>query len=164
MHTSIDGALVLSESSLLANPAIQVSEIMRGRTRHRNHARGSITSERADESSTLRGRSRQRASSPIGSASRNHSPSLMSPPRHFALHNRLRDGRREHCPSRATSPSGRKASLRQGREARVRSSSRGRRPEGHRTVDSLSSLRNEFFAPDEISNQNINDGPTEETK
>jgi hypothetical protein len=75
-----------------------------------------------------------------------HSP----PTRHLALYNRLRDGRREHCPSRATSPSGRKASLRQRtRGSRSRSSSRGPRSEGHRTVDSQSSLRHEVFAEEQ---------------
>lgn len=146
MHKSIDGAI-----------AYDVSEMMRGRTRHRchssrdsapnNNTNNNADRAAADESSTLRGRSRQRASSPRGSASRNQSPSLLSPTRHLALYNRLRDGRREHCPSRATSPSGRKASLRQRtRGSRSRSSSRGPRSEGHRTVDSQSSLRHEVFA------------------
>lgn len=141
MHKSIDGVI----DSL---PSMQVSDMMRGRTRHRCHNRDSApNSERADESSTLRGRSRQRALSPRGSASRNQSPSLLSPTRHLALSNRFRDSRREHCPSRATSPSGRKASLRvRNRGNRSRSSSRGPRAEGHRTVDSQSSLRHEVFA------------------
>lgn len=158
MHKSIDGAIAYSEHSL---PTMPVSEIMRGRTRHRCHARGTApNSDRTDESSTLRGRSRQRASSPRGSASRNQSPSLLSPTRHLALYNssggngnsnnhnyRLRDSRREHCPSRATSPSGRKASLRERNHGNRSRSSRGApRAEGHRTLDSQSSLRHELFA------------------
>lgn len=146
MHKSIDGAIAYDVSEMM----------MRGRTRHRCHSsRDSAPNNNADraaadESSTLRGRSRQRASSPRGSASRNQSPSLLSPTRHLALYNRFRDGRREHCPSRATSPSGRKASLRQRtRGSRSRSSSRGPRSEGHRTVDSQSSLRHEVFAEEQ---------------
>lgn len=162
MHKSIDGTIIYSEQSSLPTSTMQVSEIMRGRTRHRSHVRSTVKVERPDESSTLRGRSRERASSPRGPTSRNHSPSLMSPSRHLAISNRLRDSRREHCPSRATSPSGRKDSLRRGRGTRGRSTSRGRRTEGHRAVDSQSGLRHEVFAEDTTTVNN--EGPHEEER
>ncbi|KAK7218462.1 hypothetical protein V2G26_006465 [Clonostachys chloroleuca] len=119
-------------------------ENMRGRTRDRRRVPSGSKAERADESSTLRGRSRHRASSPLGSYSRNPSPSLKSPNRHLFLLNRVRDSRREHCPSRVPSRSDRTASLRRGQ--RTRSCSRG--PQARRAVDHPSSLRNEFLAED----------------
>lgn len=120
----------------------------RGRKRDRSMTRTSVKDKplRAEESSTLRGRSRQRATSPMAVASRNSSPSLMSPTRHLLLYNRLRESRREHCPSRVPSPRG-KTTMRR----RTRSRSRGPRKEleSHRAPDHQSSLRNEVLLNDE---------------
>lgn len=140
------------------------ADMTRGRTRDRSHPRHySSKPGRGDEyeASTLRGRSRQRASSPLGSPSspspgRRDDPSaaasVMSPTRHLLLHNRLRDSRREHCPSRAPSPSER--GVRRSRRARSRSRSRGaaraadHHVDLHRPHEGLSGLRNEVHADD----------------
>lgn len=127
------------------------SHIARGRKRDRSLTRASVSNKpvRADESSTLRGRSRQRATSPLGMVSRNASPSLMSPTRHLLLHNRLRESRREHCPSRpAASPS-------RMRRRSTRSRSRGprREVEASRPADHLSGLRNEVFRDGKVAQE-----------
>ncbi|KAG9259207.1 uncharacterized protein F5Z01DRAFT_642603 [Emericellopsis atlantica] len=135
------------------------SDMMRGRTRDRSHPRAALAGERLDkvESSTFRGRSRQRASSPPGPASRNPSRSMLSPTRQILLHNRLRDARREHCPSRPardSSPS-QTAALQQ-RRRRTRSRSRGpRRLEAdmqQKTVETHSSLRHQVRVDSEPTN------------
>ncbi|KAF4126577.1 hypothetical protein GMORB2_0313 [Geosmithia morbida] len=160
---------------------------MRGRTRDRSHhsRRSSVvtkTYRRTDdpESSTFRGRSPQRASSPrrarrsrslsrplsprspsaattaipvnnvnaagtsvvAASASASASASVLSPTRHILLNNRLR---RDHCPSRASSP-------RRRWSRRARSSTRRgdtdllilSHQQQQRLDSSLSGLRNEI--------------------
>ncbi|KFH40794.1 hypothetical protein ACRE_085120 [Hapsidospora chrysogenum ATCC 11550] len=122
----------------------------RGRTRDRSQRRSTAAkSARNDdehESSTLRGRSRQRASSPPNSSPRNPSSSVLSPTRHLLIYKRLRESRREHCPSRAPSPPG---ALR--RRRRTRSRGRGPRlePEARETTEARSGLRNEVHMDEE---------------
>ncbi|RCI10425.1 hypothetical protein L249_4417 [Ophiocordyceps polyrhachis-furcata BCC 54312] len=105
---------------------------VRGRRRSRSSTRNSIQALRCDESSTLRGRSPRRASSPLGS--------VASPLR--------RHSRREHCPSRAADPS----SLVRRRRQRSRSRGGWRRDRDlvHST-DLPSGLRNELrLSSDEL--------------
>ncbi|KAM0259042.1 hypothetical protein ACHAQJ_003542 [Trichoderma viride] len=128
----------------------------RGRTRDRDIPNSK--SLRPDESSTLRGRSRRRSISPFSLTSRTSSPSVKSSANRLILHNRLREKRREHCPSRIASPAGQDVFQPQ---QRMRSRSRGHRvprlsraeQELHRHVDHLSSLRNEVFLSDEETNR-----------
>ena len=117
-------------------------EAMRGRKRDRSMTRTSVKVIGPDESSTLRGRSRRRANSPLGYASRNTSPSLISPTRQRMLYDRLRGSRREHCPSRPVSPSGQER-LRRRRRTRTRSRGPKLELDLTRSLDLLSSLRNE---------------------
>ncbi|KAH6607634.1 branched-chain amino acid aminotransferase [Trichoderma cornu-damae] len=126
----------------------------RGRTRDRNIPNSK--SLRPDESSTLRGRSRRRSVSPFNLTSRTSSPSVKSSANRLMLHNRLREKRREHCPSRMASPASQEVfqqqqQQQQQKQQRMRSRSRGPRMEKdlHRPVDLLSSLRNEVFLSDE---------------
>lgn len=84
---------------------------MRGRKRHRSPTRPEIRALRTEESSTLRGRSRHRSESPhrsqnrSGARSRASSPArLTSNALRLAYHARQREARRDHCPSRASSP------------------------------------------------------------
>ncbi|KAL7921139.1 hypothetical protein ACQKWADRAFT_314192 [Trichoderma austrokoningii] len=127
----------------------------RGRTRDRNTP--SSQSLRPDESSTLRGRSRRRSISPFSLASRTSSPSAISSANRLILYNRLREKRREHCPSRIASPASQDGFQPQ-RRMRSRSRSRSRGPraeqEPHRHVDHLSRLRNEVFLSDEETENN----------
>ncbi|PFH58181.1 hypothetical protein XA68_14051 [Ophiocordyceps unilateralis] len=106
----------------------------RGRRRSRSSTRNSFQALRCDESSTLRGRSPRRASSPLGP--------VAAPLR--------RHPRREHCPSRAAEgPSS--SSLRRRRRQRSRSRGGLRRDRDllHST-DLPSGLRNELrLLPDE---------------
>ncbi|TFB03777.1 hypothetical protein CCMA1212_004397 [Trichoderma ghanense] len=120
----------------------------RGRTRDRTVPIPNSKNLRPDESSTLRGRSRRRSVSPFSIASRGSSPSVKPSTNRLMLHNRLRDKRREHCPSRIASPGNSEVLHRQ---TRMRSRSRGPRrdKEPHRPVDHLSSLRNEVLLSDE---------------
>ncbi|KAL7784057.1 hypothetical protein V8C37DRAFT_396514 [Trichoderma ceciliae] len=122
----------------------------RGRTRDRNIPNSK--SLRPDESSTLRGRSRRRSVSPFSLTSRTSSPSIRSSANRLILHNRLREKRREHCPSRIASPA--TQDVFQQQQQRMRSRSRGPRVEKelHRHIDLLSSLRNEVFLSDEEPN------------
>jgi hypothetical protein len=121
-------------------------DVARGRRRDRSMTRVTNNSVRADESSTLRGRSRRRATSPPAGPSRGSTPSLMSPTRQLLLHNRLRETRRQHCPSRKQSPTGQPA-LQRRRRQRSRSRSRGLHLdlELHRGVDHSSGLRHEVL-------------------
>jgi len=123
----------------------------RGRTRDRNMP--SSKNLRPDESSTLRGRSRRRSISPFSLTSRTSSPSVKSSANRLILHNRLREKRREHCPSRIASPASQDVFQSQ---QRMRSRSRGPRVEQelHRPVDHRSSLRNEVFLSDEETDHN----------
>ena len=145
MQTTVDG--VSSPPATSPSPG---SDVMRGRTRDRNsHQRSpAVKPTRTDqgESSTLRGRSRQRASSPSDLSSKTPSSSLLSPTRHLLIYNRLRDSRREHCPSRAPSPPN--AGL---RRRRTRSRDRGPRLEceSRETPEVRSSLRNEVHINEE---------------
>jgi len=130
----------------LAATAMSSEYSMRGRTRDRSHNRSSLNNDRSDrlEASTLRGRSRQRASSPHDS-SRNPSGSLLSPTRQI-LYNRLHYPRREHCPSRAPSPVGQRR--------RTRSRSRGLprlEREAFKMADAQSGLRNELHVEEEVA-------------
>ena len=132
-------------------------DVMRGRTRVRGHTRPAAHPGRTEEyeSSTLRGRSRQRATSPHTSASRNPSSSLLSPPRHLILYKRFRESRREHCPSRVPSPSPSGASLGRRRRTRSRSRSRATRMdiETPKFVETHSSLRHEVHLGDDSDEQ-----------
>ncbi|RDA84119.1 hypothetical protein CP532_0094 [Ophiocordyceps camponoti-leonardi (nom. inval.)] len=106
------------------DPALDHDHV-RGRRRSRSSTRNSIQALRCDESSTLRGRSPRRASSPLGS--------VASPLR--------RHSRREHCPSRAADPS----SLLRRRRQRSRSRGGWRRDRDMvHTADLPSGLRNEL--------------------
>jgi hypothetical protein len=136
----------------------------RGRQRGRSLTRSREPRKplRADETSTLRGRSRQRALSPLGARSPRNtsasaSASLMSPPRQL-LHNlRIPNSRRrEHCPSRATSPSrpSRPSSPSSLVARRTRTRSRRRSPAPRAVIESsrfslehhqLSGLRHEIL-------------------
>lgn len=137
------------EVSVVVSPVAD-HDLGRGRKRDRSQTRASSHSIRADESSTLRGRSRRRATSPFAQPSRSSTPSLMSPTRQLLLHNRLRDTRREHCPSRKQSPTGRPVLQRRRQRSRSRSRSRGPRAdlELHRGIDHSSSLRHEVLVDD----------------
>ncbi|OAR00089.1 hypothetical protein LLEC1_01079 [Akanthomyces lecanii] len=84
---------------------------MRGRKRHRSPTRPEIRALRTEESSTLRGRSRHRSISPHRSQTRSRAQSRARSPAprtsnalRLAYHARQREARRDHCPSRATSP------------------------------------------------------------
>ncbi|OAA47550.1 hypothetical protein NOR_02040 [Metarhizium rileyi] len=134
-----DAADILRSAALL----IADQEVPRGRKRSRSSSRtAGSKSLRPDESSTLRGRSPRRATSPFPLPSRNTSPSVLrSPTSQIWFYNQLRRARREHCPSRTSSRSDR--SFRR----RTRSRSRGSRQEHEpvRSSDVLSSLRNEVL-------------------
>jgi branched-chain amino acid aminotransferase len=106
------------EAEIIQSPTADV-ESSRGRKRHRSQTRPEIRAIRAQESSTLRGRSRHRSVSPR--PSRTCSPSLLSSPTGFRLtgNNRPRGPRRDHCPSRASSPI-REPSLRRRQRTRSR--------------------------------------------
>ncbi|QUC17283.1 uncharacterized protein UV8b_01524 [Ustilaginoidea virens] len=139
---------VLRDTLPTGYPADQ--DVSRGRKRSRSLSRAVRSkSLRPDESSTLRGRSPRRATSPYPLPSRNTSPAaLRSPTSQILLYNQLRRARREHCPSRIASPT--EQTL--GRRHRTRSPSRGvpRRHEAVRSPDTLSRLRNEvLFERDE---------------
>ncbi|KAJ6783140.1 hypothetical protein PWT90_01438 [Aphanocladium album] len=102
---------------------------MRGRTRHRSPTRPEIRALRTEESSTLRGRSRHRSISPHRSQTRSRARSRARspPPRtsnalRLAYHARQREARRDHCPSRATSPHPREPPYR--RQQRTKSRNR----------------------------------------
>ncbi|KAI9171015.1 hypothetical protein HJFPF1_00494 [Paramyrothecium foliicola] len=133
-----------SVTSPIADP-----DVVRGRRRDRSQTRVGMNSARADESSsTLRGRSRRRkALSPYGQPSAASTPALLSPTRQLLLHNRLRDTRREHCPSRRQTPTGQTVFH---RRQRSRSRSRGPRVdmETYHTAEHSSSLRHEVLADD----------------
>ncbi|CEJ88132.1 hypothetical protein VHEMI04620 [[Torrubiella] hemipterigena] len=107
--------------------------VTRGRKRDRSPTRPEIRSLRGDvESSTLRGRSRGRSRS--RPAFRDASSSVRSPSRKRIEHNRPRDARREHCPSRTRSPSRHRA-LR--RRQRTRSRTRASFAESDMRVPSI---------------------------
>ncbi|KPM44359.1 hypothetical protein AK830_g2191 [Neonectria ditissima] len=128
-------------------------DAMRGRKRDRSTTRHSVRPIRcapADECSTLRGRSRRRATSPaLGYSSRGTSPRVPSPTRRRLLHARLR---REHCPSRVSSSVERQQQQQQALRRRQRTRSRSRGPQADlereppRLADVLSGLRNELLA------------------
>lgn len=151
----------LSEPTIIISPAMTEHDSGRGRKRDRsNSPRSNIRSVRAapsDESSTLRGRSRHRATSPWGQPSRASSPSIKSPTTKRLLHVRLR---REHCPSRVATPASEQRTFR--RRQRTRSRSCGPRlelePETIRLADVVSSLRNQVLAEHQEQ-----DEPEEET-
>ncbi|RDA95063.1 hypothetical protein CP533_2118 [Ophiocordyceps camponoti-saundersi (nom. inval.)] len=113
------------------DPALDHDHV-RGRRRSRSATRNSIQALRCDESSTLRGRSPRRASSPLGS--------VATPLR--------RHSRREHCPSRAADPS---SILRRRRQrSRSRGGWRRDRDLAH-SADLPSGLRNELrLSSDEL--------------
>lgn len=96
--------------------------------RGRSTTRGPMGALRCDESSTLRGRSPRRASSPLDLVA----PTL-----------RLRRARRDHCPSRVASPSGCRAALRPRPRPRPRPGPRSWSP----LTDGVSGLRNEVRRP-----------------
>ncbi|PHH77296.1 hypothetical protein CDD80_746 [Ophiocordyceps camponoti-rufipedis] len=111
-------------------------DLGRGRRRSRSSTRNSFQALRCDESSTLRGRSPRRASSPLGP--------VASPLR--------RHPRREHCPSRAAEgPSS--SCLRRRRRQRSRSRGGFRRDRELllHSADLPSGLRNELrLSSDEL--------------
>lgn len=122
----------------------------RGRKRDRSSTRSNVRAIRcapSDECSTLRGRSRHRATSPWGQPSRASSPSILSQTRKRMLHVHAHL-RRAHCPSRgATPPQEQQRTFR--RRQRTRSRSRGPmwdvEREAMRAGDALSGLRNEVL-------------------
>lgn len=132
----------LQEPVLVVTPPAADHDVGRGRKRSRSTNRGDIRSLRTEESSTLRGRSRRRATSPFDLGSRASSPTGQ-----ILRCNQLRHARREHCPSRVASPSDQSAPFRSRprTQNRARSRSRGLRVERDlcRSADLLSSLRNE---------------------
>jgi hypothetical protein len=138
---------VLSLESGAVMPMSVDLDDSRGRRRDRSQPRASASSLRTDESSTLRGRSRHRAVSPHTQSSRT---STLSSTRQLLLQNRLRDTRREHCPSRKQSPSGQSILMR-----RQRSRSRTRTSQFeldvYRPSDHTSSLRREVFMDAEVA-------------
>lgn len=135
---------------IIVSPSIDY-DAMRGRKRDRSKTRSDRRPIRCapsdSEASTLRGRSRRRATSPaLGHTSRTSSPRrVLSPTRRRFLHARLR---REHCPSRVASPVEHPHMFRR----RQRTRSRSREPrfdlelDMSRQSDVLSSLRNEVLA------------------
>lgn len=144
------GTSIFGDSSAMVSPAADL-DATRGRKRSRSLSRTNVDpkpvqADRLDESSTLRGRSRRRATSPVGHSSRTSSPTIISPTTQRLYHVRLRQTRREHCPSRVTSPTGQQRTVR--RRQRTRSRSRGlRRDQEHaRPHDILSGLRNVVLA------------------
>ena len=129
-------------------------DVARGRKRSRSQNRSAIKTIRPDESSTLRGRSPRRATSPFPLPSRNASPSLRSTTSHILLHNQLRRARREHCPSRAPSPNDLALRRRTRTRSRSRSRSRGRAAvriehDVYYSPDVMSNLRNEIRLQDD---------------
>ncbi|KAH7017310.1 hypothetical protein EDB80DRAFT_280684 [Ilyonectria destructans] len=142
------GSATFAEPTIIVSPTAD-HDAMRGRKRDRSMNRRSVRPIRcapSDECSTLRGRSRRRATSPaLGYSSRATSPRVSSPTRKRLLHARLR---REHCPSRVASPVEQQQVFR--RRQRTRSRSRGPRAdmehEPPRLADVLSGLRNELLA------------------
>lgn len=120
-------------------------DVSRGRKRSRSLSRTSRPrSLRPDESSTLRGRSPRRATSPFQLHSRNASPTtLRSPTTQILLYNQLCRARREHCPSRTASPTDRTVRRRQRTRSRSRKPRRDHEPV--RSPEVLSRLRNEVF-------------------
>ncbi|KAM4060405.1 hypothetical protein HRG_002028 [Hirsutella rhossiliensis] len=133
------------EPALIVTPPTADHDTGRGRRRSRSTNRGDIRSLRTEESSTLRGRSPRRATSPFDLVSRSSSPTGQ-----ILRCSQLRHARREHCPSRVASPSDRHTAFRSRptpqSSTRTRSRSRGLRVERdlHRSADLLSSLRNEL--------------------
>lgn len=115
----------VGESAIKTIPAAeQDADGGRGRRRSRSAARASAKAVRRSEgSSNLRGRSPRRAGSPLCPISRSNSPAVKVPASHVLLCSQLRHGRRDHCPSRPTSPADRRP-LR----PRQRTNSRGQRP------------------------------------
>lgn len=145
----------LPEPIIIISPTMTEHDNGRGRKRDRSTAGSnsrSIRTAPTDESSTLRGRSRHRATSPWGQPSRTSSPGLKATTTKRLLHVRFR---REHCPSRVATPAQEQRTFR--RRQRTRSRSCGPRMEMEkdtlRLADVVSSLRNEILAehqePDE---------------
>ena len=129
-------------------------DVSRGRKRSRSLSRAVRKTLYPDESSTLRGRSPRRATSPFPLPSRNTSPSILrSPTGQILLYNQLRRARREHCPSRNVSPADQTLRRRQ----RTRSRSRGPRRDHEpvRSPDTTSSLRHEVVL-DQVESADTN--------
>ncbi|KAI5463780.1 hypothetical protein BGZ63DRAFT_423096 [Mariannaea sp. PMI_226] len=145
----VHGSTSFAEPIILLSPIATDHDAMRGRKRDRSMTRGNVRSIRCappDECSTLRGRSRRRATSPaVGLSSPPTSPRVLSPTRRRLLYARIR---REHCPSRVASPV--EAQQVFWRRQRTRSRSRGpkidKELEPPRLADVLSGLRNELHA------------------
>ncbi|KAG6198463.1 hypothetical protein E4U25_001640 [Claviceps purpurea] len=129
--------------------SVIVDDVSRGRKRSRSLSRTTRPkSLQPDESSTFRGRSPRRATSPIQLHSRNASPTSLRPSTsQLVLYCQLRRARREHCPSRTASPTGRAVRRRQ--RARSRSHKPRRDHEPVHSPDVLSLLRIEVF-PGEV--------------
>ncbi|KAK3196816.1 hypothetical protein K4F52_000160 [Lecanicillium sp. MT-2017a] len=103
MTASVETDFSYQDVEIVLSPTADVDGNSRGRKRDRSQTRPQIRALRAQESSTLRGRSRHRSVSPHPSGA--CSPSLLSSPTGLRLtRNRPRDARRDHCPSRAASP------------------------------------------------------------
>ncbi|UNI13431.1 hypothetical protein JDV02_000179 [Purpureocillium takamizusanense] len=119
-------------------------ELTRGRKRSRSVTRAEVKSLRSDESSNLRGRSPRRATSPFGLVSRNTSPSMLSSTTQLLRYNQFRNARREHCPSRTGSPADQRP-FRRRQRTRSRSRGAGLEQDPRRSLDTLSSLRNEVL-------------------
>ncbi|PNY23129.1 Uncharacterized protein TCAP_06932 [Tolypocladium capitatum] len=149
MAARADAGSSFREPAIVVSPAPD-HDLGRGRKRCRSDTRSSnIKSLQPEESSTLRGRSPRRATSPLGLVSRSSSPSIMSPTSQMLRYNQLRNTRREHCPSRTGSPSDQRPFR---RRQRTRSRSRGPRDQDpHQSADILSGLRNEVLLHDDDS-------------
>ncbi|KAJ6447130.1 reverse transcriptase domain protein [Purpureocillium lavendulum] len=132
------------EPTIVVSPAVVDPELSRGRKRSRSTTRTDVKSLRSDESSNLRGRSPRRATSPFGLVSRNTSPSMLSPTTQILRYNQLRNARREHCPSRTGSPADQRP-FRRRQRTRSRSRGPGLEQDPRRSLETLSSLRNEVL-------------------
>ncbi|GJN69617.1 hypothetical protein PLIIFM63780_000190 [Purpureocillium lilacinum] len=132
------------EPAVVVSPTAVDQELSRGRKRSRSITRADVKSLRSDESSNLRGRSPRRATSPFGLVSRNTSPSMLSPTTQLLRYNQLRNARREHCPSRTGSPADQRP-FRRRQRTRSRSRGPGLEQDPRRSLDTLSSLRNEVL-------------------
>ncbi|CAM1511600.1 Fc.00g091130.m01.CDS01 [Cosmosporella sp. VM-42] len=143
-----------AEPPTIMAPAAEHDGI-RGRKRDRSVTRSSVRTIRcppSEDASTLRGRSRHRATSPWGYTSRAASPSVNSPNRKRLLHARLR---REHCPSRVATPAQEQIRRRQRTRSRSRGPQFDHEVEASRAGDALSGLRNEVLADHEEENEEL---------
>ncbi|KYK59187.1 hypothetical protein DCS_00317 [Drechmeria coniospora] len=143
------------QPTIMLTPPVD-HDLGRGRKRYRSTTRSTVKGLRPEESSTLRGRSPRRATSPFPPASRNSSPSMLSSATQMLHDNQLRSARREHCPSRTGGTRSEQQPPRR-RQQRTRSRSRGPpRAElhRHRLADMpSSSFRNKLLQEHPYNNE-----------